>query len=515
VVQSAQEAIACFLETARKPVLMEPGEDPLDIRAGKFVLGTRGGACTIECWNDTRNLVRRIRAVGKLRRGFLELEVERFGGRTGSLLLVDLAQASNAPVARRGDRLKYRERFRMSLRRQFSGWKLLELSTEPDLHHSLSPAYPRALLRRGSQAIAAIGVAEDAQDPDGVLSFGLIWLDYLRQRETRLSVGTLAVFVPIGAENTTCHRVRYLNRQPGQYGVQYRVFVHGAGILEEPVDPGDYTNFSTRLDPFCAPTADPELAAWVERLASIDGVERRARPDGSVSLAVRGLEFARASGTTLLFGIDDRHAAGARQLQEIEALARGIVRLRSSTAADRANPLYLRRPEAWLESQVRASVSRLDSGIDAGIRDAPLYGQAPQFAAGARGILDLLAADYDGRLVVIEVKASEDIHLPLQALDYWMRVKWHLERGEFEGRGYFPGIPLRPGPPRLLLVAPALEFHPANETVLRYFSAEIQVERIGIGIQWRQELRVMFRAPSSASSQPWPSQSSARSDTPL
>jgi hypothetical protein len=62
----------------------------------------------------------------------------------------------------------------MSLRRQYSGWKLVELSTEPDLHHSLSPAYPRALLRRGTQAIAAIGAAEDAIDVDGVLSFGLI-----------------------------------------------------------------------------------------------------------------------------------------------------------------------------------------------------------------------------------------------------------------------------------------------------------------------------------------------------
>ena len=197
--------------------------------------------------------------------------------------------------------------------------------------------------------------------------------------------------------------------------------------------------------------------------------------------------------------------AGTQQLPEIEALARGLARLRNAAAADRVNPLYLRHPEAWLESQVRTSASRLDASI----RDAPLYSQAPQFAAGSRGILDLLAVDYDGRLVVIEVKASEDIHLPLQALDYWMRVKWHLERGEFEGRGYFPGIPLRPDPPRLLLVAPALEFHPANETVLRYFSSEIHVERIGVGIQWRQELRVMFRAPSAAL-QPWPSQSSGK-----
>lgn len=77
-----------------------------------------------------------------------------------------------------------------------------------------------------------------------------------------------------------------------------------------------------------------------------------------------------------------------------------------------------------------------------------------------------------------------------------MRVKWHLERGEFSGRGYFPGLELRADPPRLLLVAPALDFHPSNETVLGFFAKEVGVERIGVGIEWRQELRIMFRSQS-------------------
>jgi hypothetical protein len=299
----------------------------------------------------------------------------------------------------------------------------------------------------------------------------------------------LVLFLPIGSENTTCHRVRYLDAK----AAQFTVFVYGAGTLEEPVNPDDYTNFDTRLEVFHALVADGEVMAWVERLAAIDGVERRPRPDGSVSLAVRGLEFARtSSGTELLFGIDQRHAGGERQLPEIEALARGLVRMRGVEAPDRTNPLYLRHPEAWLESQIRRSISNLDATL----REKPLYQQAPQFAAGNRGVLDLLAVDYDGRLTVIEVKASQDIHLPLQALDYWIRVKWHLERNEFAGRGYFPGIPLRNDPPSLLLVAPALDFHPTNEAVLRYLSPGVQVQRVGVGIQWRQELRVMFRAPA-------------------
>ena len=94
---------------------------------------------------------------------------------------------------------------------------------------------------------------------------------------------------------------------------------------------------------------------------------------------------------------------------------------------------------------------------------------------------------------MIELKASADLHLPLQALDYWMRVHWHLTRDEFGQRGYFPGITLTKAPPRLLLVAPALDFHPTTESVLGYFSPTIEVERIGLGINWRRGLDVMFR----------------------
>jgi hypothetical protein len=114
-------------------------------------------------------------------------------------------------------------------------------------------------------------------------------------------------------------------------------------------------------------------------------------------------------------------------------------------------------------------------------------------AGGERGIIDLLAVDYSCRLTVVELKASADIHLPLQALDYWLHVKWHLDRGEFTAAGYFPGIHLKPEPPRILLVSPSLEFHPATETILRFFSPAIEVERVGLSADWRDQLSVVFR----------------------
>jgi hypothetical protein len=122
-----------------------------------------------------------------------------------------------------------------------------------------------------------------------------------------------------------------------------------------------------------------------------------------------------------------------------------------------------------------------------------VYDQVPAFVGGDRGVLDLLAVERSGRLAVLELKATADLQLPLQALDYWLRVKWHLDRGEFTPNGYFPGIALRPEPPRLFLVCPALEFHPVTETILSFFAPAIEVERVGVGVEWRKGLRVMFR----------------------
>jgi len=498
---AAHAAIERFLQTSRQPVLLEPGDDPFPVSSTNFSLTARGNIVTIECWSDTKNLVRRVRGIRSERRGRLEIEIERFGALAGTLTLLDLANPSNRDADRRGARLKYRERLRSSLQRQFTGYRIAELSTEQDLQHTLSPSFPRALLRLGTSGIAAIGASEESLSPSDALSFGLIWLDHLRRREPKIAIKTLAIFLPSGFEGTTCHRIRHLSAT----AAQYLVFVqHQAD--EAQVHPGDYQNFDTRLPVAMQPLAGASRRTidWVNRLTAIAGVARRDRPDGSISLAVRGLEFARVSGDELLFGFDHRHAAGSEaHIAEAERIALEITRMRNSQAIDRANPIYMRHPEAWLESQIRSQIET----IDAMIYPTPLYGQVPQFAAGERGIIDLLGVDRNGRLAVIEVKADQDIHLPLQALDYWMRVKWHLDRQEFPTRGYFPGIALTSVAPRLLLVAPSIEYHPSNETILKYFSEEVPVERVGVGLEWRKELRVMFRFLSAS----WHLLSSAKS----
>jgi len=476
----AQTAIERFLKSSLRPALLEPGEPLLALTADNYTLQLRSSRLTLQAWDQTRNLVRRVTRVAHEARGRLELVVEQFARKEGRLFLVDLARPSSQDFERRSERLVFRERFRQFLTRQFADWALAELSAEPNLEASLSPSYPRAFLRRGQTGWAAIGAPPES-DPAGLLTFGLIWLDHLRRREKRLAVEGLALYLPRGQERGTSLRLPWLNEE----AARYELFVYDEHDFAARVDPGDFGNVDTRVD-VCR---QPAPLGPFERLLESPEVERVARHDGGVSLRVRGVEFAQVSETGARFGLAQRTAAGSRNLPEMEQLARDLAERRSAAAEDREHPLYRRNPEAWLESQVRAQIER----VYAPLQPAPIYDQVPAFAGGDRGVLDLLAVERSGRLAVLELKATADLQLPMQALDYWLRVKWHLDRDEFTPNGYFPGVHLRPEAPRLFLVSPALEFHPSTEIVLSFFAQVIDVQRVGVGVEWRKGLQVMFR----------------------
>lgn len=481
-------AIERFLSSTHDPALIEPGEEPFALAPGSYDLDFSNGRLVLAAWDARRNIRRRITGIASERPGRLELSVEKLGGRAGTVLLVDRAKPRNQAIQKHGTRLVYRESFRQSLARQFPGWTIARLSTEADLEHSLSPAYARALLRRGATGLAAIGASAVGADAGGALTFGLIWLDYLRRNETRLGIEGLVLFLPEGSTQATCLRLRHLAAD------RYDLYVHSPDGFEDRLDPGDYGNLDTRLDPCGSALSDKMLdPSWLDRVRANPEVECIDQRGGEISFRVRGLEFARATARGLVFGIDTKQLASASNIREIEAMASLLARMRSPRAVDRRGALYLKNPEAWLESEVRRNLE----SVDATLWPSPIYGQVPAITGCERGVIDLLALGRDGRLAVIELKASEDPHLPLQALDYWMRVEWHTRRSEFSMLGYFAGKTIVPAAPRLLLLAPALSFHSTTETVLRFFSPSIDVERIGVGVEWHKKFQVAFRARGS------------------
>lgn len=157
-------------------------------------------------------------------------------------------------------------------------------------------------------------------------------------------------------------------------------------------------------------------------------------------------------------------------------------------AEDQQQRLYRAAPERWIEHLILSNPLKIEAQLD----PRHLYSQVPALTQD-RGIIDLLGVTRRGRLVVIEIKASEDLQLPIQAIDYWLRARRLHNMGEFQSSGYFPGVALSPEPPLLWLVAPGLRFHSASETLPKFLLPEIRVTRIGITEKWRRGLKVVFR----------------------
>jgi hypothetical protein len=80
--------------------------------------------------------------------------------------------------------------------------------------------------------------------------------------------------------------------------------------------------------------------------------------------------------------------------------------------------------------------------IDAQLDERFFYSQVPALTASERGIVDLLGITRQGRLVAIELKDKEAIHLPLQTVDCCLRVRRHQLQDDFHAEGYFTGVEL-------------------------------------------------------------------------
>jgi hypothetical protein len=498
--------------------LLEDGRIVFDLRSAHYTVGEQHGRCLLQLWSEEQNLVRSVVGI-ESRAQCLRLVTRRMGASRPQILELVPSNDRRTPTARETARRNYQRLLERVLGRAFIGAKVDGFRSAMDLEHSFGPAYVRGRLLKGTSAEAVIGVseAESSAIIDGILTLGILWLDYCRQHgDGRRHFGGLKVVVPAGAWRTTAERMVWLNHA----AADFQLFTLDERSEElTAVDYRDAGNLDVRLThAFSAESAIERCQAGLARVFSLvppverARVEVRANSAAEVGLLLHGLEFARvrqgmaahsfAREEEITFG------AGANETlltEENEGFCRELLeRLFESRHSDgqRSSPLFRLQPERWLEAVVRAEIA----GLLSGLRGDLLYSQVPALVAGDRGLLDLLTIDRSGRLAVLELKANEDLHLPLQALDYWSRVRaLNLDRqpqenspggralSAFERQGYFPGAELSPLEPRLLLVAPALRIHPANETVLRYLSPQIEWELIALNEQWRKVRKVVFR----------------------
>ena len=443
----------------------------------------------LHLWSSQHNLTRRVLGITEHSEQRLILAVESFGrSKPGRL---EFVRMSFDRPARDLTRQAFCDGLRRILAQHFPDEVIESLTISRDLEHSLSGNYARGILRRGSLRWAVLAVAdnESADTVENSLTFALLWLE--RQRQSAQStIAGLRLILPKGGQRVVAQRI-------GALRPQLPLELYERDPVCEVLRPLD-ARAAGNIDSWIVPQAQTQslLDAAREALKPITALAPRcvslhpAVSSGEVCLRFRGLAFAIWHEGCVHFGIgEQREVLTSASWPSLKKLFGELENFRHPLASATRHALYRAQAERWLETIIREDVTRVDAQLD------PRFAYAQVFAnaGGEHGILDLLCVTRGGRLAIIELKAAEHIHLPLQAAGYWRHVSHHLAHDDLARCGFFPGVPLQQAPPLLYLVAPALRFHPATGDLLRYLDPQVEVVRVGLAESWRRGIRVVMR----------------------
>ncbi len=500
-------SLEAFLADHPRAAILEDGRLLFDLRLAQCSVSADHGRCLLHLWSEDRNVVRTISAI-QPRRDTLRIETYRFGQSKPQALTFVPDPEFRTPTARDTSRRRYMRALEQALATHFPGWTPESFRSAMDLEHSFGPAYARGILTKGQSAWAILGVGpeEPPATIEGALTLGILWLDYCRTHSNgRRVFHGLRLVVSCGQAAVAAARMAWLNSALAQWEL---LELNPSTAELSPCSIGG-GNFSIRLphafDPQAALDRSATAIAHLQSMLPpglIDATEIRPRSSTEIAFSLHGLEYARIRHGLVPGSFTHRDevffGAGPSETQldeTTEDLFRDLMdRLFAGrqSAAPATDPLYRLQPERWLESILRRDPSVLHTDL---ARTAPVYSQlfSCSGASSGRTLLDLLTVTRQGRLAILELKAGDDLHLPLQALDYWTRIRMLHREGRLARNGYFPGTELSPDDPLLLCVAPALHIHPANETVLRAFAPAVPWEFIALDEHWRQECHILFR----------------------
>jgi hypothetical protein len=342
----------------------------------------------------------------------------------------------------------------------YFGVRKIERQTlHSDRQHGIGGAYPRFIV--GKHAVITVDPDESAGVVNGVMRAALLWGALVRR--------PVAAVVPHGRHQTIAARLR---RMPNLRNTIRWLQWNGSSI--EPLEEAGGEP-ETHVQQLLLPAAGAEVARICalapQLLQAVPHIAGRA-----ISIRLRGIEIARISeaGATYPLG---------------EPLSEVICELEKVRQYGSRHPLARAHEERWLESKLLADICQLIPSIDT----RHVYPQVPSFIGEERNIIDLLTVTNEGRLVVIEIKASSDPDLPFQALDYWIAVERHRKAGDFQSKGYFAGAALRDEPAVLVLVAPLLAYHKTAGRMIATLPAEVPLMEIGINQTWKKEIKILRR----------------------
>ncbi|HKG12395.1 MAG TPA: hypothetical protein VKB12_03625 [Pyrinomonadaceae bacterium] len=518
--EGARQRIAARLEAAGELFLREGrGRLRVELRAGEWELSAHASALVFSYWGEAGVRAWRVNAWGVEGETLLLEATRRMGAERALLELVPRARAATArevvAEARRAECARVAAKLHAHAESLRAGAKLERAWLSAGARRGEPGRWARVLLRLGRERVAATApvVPTRADDAESFLASALLWLARLDERQTRgARLSTLWLAAPRTLAESVRERLPLLREH-----LRERVSVLESDDAEpNGVELNDAESNDGRrpLNTLRAPALEELLDEPVRRLSHPSSKPFGELTESVVALApdeidvvrarrgetlrFRGLTFARvrsvAGREQLWFGVE-----GARRRTPLDAAnAHGLLKLveelrehRRDDAPDHRHALYRAAPEAWLESLLRRDVTRLDPGL----RLAPLHAQFRASRAGSAAArpVDLLAVRRDGRLVVIELKVSEDAALALQGADYWRRVEAHRRQGNITRARLFGDAQVSDEPALLYLVAPMLRFYRSFQTLARALRPDIETYRLDLNEDWRAGVRVVRR----------------------
>jgi len=484
-----------WIQELTDPVLYRQGRRLDRLQELRFRLDCMARSLVLNCRVQGTHIAARVLCASQDGFGSVALQVQ-FGRR---IEIFEIRPAPEVVVSRphQETRRDFQQTVENLIRKSFSKAQILRSAMGTDLEYSLSGKYVRVDFRFGNLrwlAIAA-GPQETQATIDGLLSAALLWRDLLRQQGL-VGPAKLLLLAPWNKLLVLKSRLGWI-RGAGR-DLQLAAFDLEMETLTL-TDLEDCGNLDTALtqvqtSPDGLMLNDNQCVRRVVGLApglitwSCSGKSR------TVTFRIRGLQFAQlqlGQRSRLSFGLgvptvirkeDDWRRLNDTVLQILEE---------PRTAAG-GNSKYPRQPERWLESLLLRDIRAIDVRLDPRF----VYPQVPAFFGGDRGMIDILGVTSQGRLVILELKVSEDIELPMQGLDYWLRVRWHHSRSEFQTHGYFPGMALSPLPPLLFFVCPQFRYHSSFPLLTGQIDPAVPLIQVGINENWRDGIHVVSRRSS-------------------
>ena len=327
-----------------------------------------------------------------------------------------------------------------------------------DRRHGIGGAYPRFLV--GTHAVIAVDPDESSAVVNGIMRAAMLWAPLIRRSVT--------VIVPHGRRHTLAARLRLMPEMRKSFQ-----WLQWDGNTIEPLDVN--AEPETHVQEFSQPDAGPEI----DRICALAPGLLQAIPHisgNAVSIRLRGIEVARVSsaGTTYPLG------------GPLDQIVRDLDKARRYGSR---HPLGRAYEERWLESNLIGQIGYVLPSANSRY----IYPQVPSFVGEQRNVIDLLTMTKEGRLIVIEIKASADPDLPFQALDYWIAVERHRKAGDFSRQGYFAGSIIRDEPAVLVLVAPLLAYHKTLGRLIAALPPEAPLLEIGINQTWKKGIKILRR----------------------